>query len=96
MPLSAATGLSEAALAAEATTRDQRQAASRQAPVSVPETTSNRPDLSFNSALETSKAMKIFSSFGVAGGLETLPKSTMDIAPAAGRKLDSVPLTCPF
>src|SRR5258705_5369697 len=61
MPFSAAKGVAEAALAAETATRDQTQAISMQAPVNVPKMEPNRLDRIFNSPLETSKDMKIFS-----------------------------------
>jgi hypothetical protein len=61
MPLSAATGLSEVALAAETTTSDQTQASGMQARVLVPKTLANRPGRIFNAPLETGKDMKICS-----------------------------------
>jgi hypothetical protein len=61
MPFSAATGRSEAALAAEATSSDQRQASSAQARVNLSKATIKRPDRVFNSPLETGEDMKAFS-----------------------------------
>jgi hypothetical protein len=61
MPLSAATGLSEAALAAETTTSDQTQANTMQVRVNAPKIMANRPGRIFNTPLETGKDMKILS-----------------------------------
>jgi hypothetical protein len=72
MPFSAATGVAEAALATGTTTSDQTQATSMQAPVNVPKMMSVRLSVRsgriflgriFNSPLETSKDMQIFSPF---------------------------------
>jgi hypothetical protein len=69
MPFSAATGVAEAALAAETANSDQTQAIRMQAPVNVPKMEPDRLDRIFDSPLETSKDMKIFSPFSVAGRL---------------------------
>src|ERR1700722_19340371 len=63
MPFSAAAGLSEAALATETATSDQRQAARTQACVNLPKATSNRPDRIFDWRPEAGKDSKIFSPY---------------------------------
>jgi hypothetical protein len=61
MPFSAATGLSEAALAAGTASSKQPQATSMQARVNAPTMMANRPGRIFNAPLETGKDMKIYS-----------------------------------
>jgi hypothetical protein len=63
MPFSAATGVTEAALAAETIASDQTQPASMQAAVNVPKMMSTSPGRIFNSRLETAKDMKLLSRF---------------------------------
>src|ERR1700722_14848368 len=87
MPFSAATGLSEAALATETATSDQRQAARTQACVNLPKATSNRPDRIFDWRPEAGKDSKILLSLSAPDGRETPDKSSTDTIPAGWSRI---------